>query len=144
MDPYAVKALGGELMGDAADDDRSLRAKLPSITCPTTVIVGEHDHPMVDQAPELASAVADGELTVIPGRVPLPGATHVSAVENRRRGASGPGCTDRIGAVSDVSPPQASDLIELAGTDVAIPPLGVGTWAWGDKGSGAWAATTSP
>jgi len=37
--------------------------------------------------------------------------------------------------VSDASPPQASDLIELAGTDVAIPPLGVGTWAWGDKGT---------
>ena len=78
MDPYAVKALGGELMGDAADDDRSLRAKLPSITCPTTVIVGEHDHPLVDQAPELAGEVADGRLTVIPGRVPLP------AVDARR------------------------------------------------------------
>ena len=33
------------------------------------------------------------------------------------------------------TPPQASDRIELAGTDVAIPPLGVGTWAWGDKGT---------
>ena len=29
----------------------------------------------------------------------------------------------------------AGDRIELAGTDVAIPPLGVGTWAWGDKGT---------
>jgi aryl-alcohol dehydrogenase-like predicted oxidoreductase len=37
--------------------------------------------------------------------------------------------------VSDTSPPQAGDRIELAGTDVAIPPLGVGTWAWGDKGT---------
>jgi aryl-alcohol dehydrogenase-like predicted oxidoreductase len=37
--------------------------------------------------------------------------------------------------VSDASPPQAGDRIELAGTDVAIPPLGVGTWAWGDKGT---------
>ena len=35
--------------------------------------------------------------------------------------------------MSDTSPPQAGDRIELAGTDVAIPPLGVGTWAWGDK-----------
>ena len=32
-------------------------------------------------------------------------------------------------------PPQAGDLVQLAGTDVAIPPLGVGTWAWGDKGT---------
>jgi aryl-alcohol dehydrogenase-like predicted oxidoreductase len=32
-------------------------------------------------------------------------------------------------------PPQASDRIELAGSDVSIPPLGVGTWAWGDKGT---------
>ena len=37
--------------------------------------------------------------------------------------------------MSDASPPQAGDRIELAGTDVAIPPLGVGTWAWGDKGT---------
>ena len=35
--------------------------------------------------------------------------------------------------VSDAPPPQAGDRVELAGTDVAIPPLGVGTWAWGDK-----------
>lgn len=32
------------------------------------------------------------------------------------------------------APPQANDRIVLAGSDVAIPPLGVGTWAWGDKG----------
>jgi aryl-alcohol dehydrogenase-like predicted oxidoreductase len=31
--------------------------------------------------------------------------------------------------------PQASDRIVLAGSDVGIPPLGVGTWAWGDKGT---------
>lgn len=30
--------------------------------------------------------------------------------------------------------PQATDRIVLAGSDVAIPPLGAGTWAWGDKG----------
>ena len=40
-------------------------------------------------------------------------------------------------AVSDAGdpPPRASDRIALAGSDVAIPPLGVGTWAWGDKGT---------
>jgi aryl-alcohol dehydrogenase-like predicted oxidoreductase len=29
--------------------------------------------------------------------------------------------------------PTADDRIPLAGTDVAVPPMGVGTWAWGDK-----------
>jgi aryl-alcohol dehydrogenase-like predicted oxidoreductase len=37
--------------------------------------------------------------------------------------------------VTDFAPPQASDRIALAGSSVAIPPLGVGTWAWGDKGT---------
>jgi aryl-alcohol dehydrogenase-like predicted oxidoreductase len=36
--------------------------------------------------------------------------------------------------VTGAAPPQASDRTILAGSDVAIPPLGVGTWAWGDKG----------
>ncbi|HEX4126631.1 MAG TPA: alpha/beta hydrolase [Acidimicrobiales bacterium] len=86
MDPYAVKALGGALMGDAADDDTSLRAKLPSIACPTTVIVGEHDHPLVDQAPALADEVGEGRLSVIPGAYHSPQLTHASewraAVQN--------------------------------------------------------------
>jgi aryl-alcohol dehydrogenase-like predicted oxidoreductase len=43
------------------------------------------------------------------------------------RGFAGP-------AVTGATPPQATDRIILAGSDVAIPPLGVGTWAWGDKG----------
>ena len=29
--------------------------------------------------------------------------------------------------------PDASDRITLAGSDVAVPPMGVGTWAWGDR-----------
>jgi pimeloyl-ACP methyl ester carboxylesterase len=78
MDAYAVKALGGALLGDVADDAGSLRADLPSVTCPTTVIVGEHDHPLVDQAPALAAAVADGRLTVIPGAYHSPQLTHAA------------------------------------------------------------------
>ncbi len=35
--------------------------------------------------------------------------------------------------MTGAAPPQASDRITLSGSDVAIPPLGVGTWAWGDK-----------
>jgi aryl-alcohol dehydrogenase-like predicted oxidoreductase len=29
----------------------------------------------------------------------------------------------------------AGDRVTLAGTDVTVPPLGVGTWSWGDKGT---------
>jgi pimeloyl-ACP methyl ester carboxylesterase len=78
MDAYAVKALGGVLMSDVPDGATSLRAALPSIACPTTVIVGEHDHPLVDQAPELAGEVANGRLTVIPGGYHSPQLTHAS------------------------------------------------------------------
>jgi pimeloyl-ACP methyl ester carboxylesterase len=78
MDAYAVKGLGTELMGDAADEDGSLRANLPSITCPTTVIAGEHDRPLVDQAPELAAEVAQGRLTIIPGAYHSPQLTHAT------------------------------------------------------------------
>jgi pimeloyl-ACP methyl ester carboxylesterase len=78
MDPYAVKALGAALMGDGADDDTSLRACLPAIACPTTVIVGEHDHPLVDQAPALANEVTNGRLTVIAGAYHSPQLTHAA------------------------------------------------------------------
>jgi aryl-alcohol dehydrogenase-like predicted oxidoreductase len=33
------------------------------------------------------------------------------------------------------SAPRADDRIAFAGSDVSVPPLGVGTWAWGDKGT---------
>jgi 3-oxoadipate enol-lactonase len=86
MDPYAVKALGAALMGDAADDDTSLRANLPNINCPTTVIVGARDQPLADQAPDLAGEVANGRLSVIDGAYHSPQLTHAAewraAVEN--------------------------------------------------------------
>jgi aryl-alcohol dehydrogenase-like predicted oxidoreductase len=37
--------------------------------------------------------------------------------------------------VTNRAAPYASDRIPLAGSDVSVPPLGVGTWAWGDKGT---------
>jgi pimeloyl-ACP methyl ester carboxylesterase len=77
-DPYAVKALGGEIL---AHDEApgSLRPRLGSIDCPTTVIAGEHDHPMVDQAPALAAEVANGRTTVIAGAYHSPQLTHPDA-----------------------------------------------------------------
>jgi pimeloyl-ACP methyl ester carboxylesterase len=76
MDAYAFKALGMTLAHGGTVD---LRDQLPSITCPVTVVVGEHDHPLVDQAPELASLVTDGRLTVIPGAYHSPQLTHPDA-----------------------------------------------------------------
>ncbi len=76
MDPYAVKAFGMALMADVGDGRVSLKPDLPSITCPTTVLAGEHDHPLVDQAPELANLVADGRLAVIEGAYHSPQLTH--------------------------------------------------------------------
>jgi pimeloyl-ACP methyl ester carboxylesterase len=72
FDPYAMHALGLELWVTGA----SLRDRLPEITCPVTVIVGEHDHPLVDQAPALAAEVADGTLVVIDGAYHSPQLTH--------------------------------------------------------------------
>ena len=37
--------------------------------------------------------------------------------------------------MTDVAVPRAGDHRTLAGSDVSVPPLGVGTWAWGDKGT---------
>jgi 3-oxoadipate enol-lactonase len=79
MDAYAVKALGLALMVDMDQGETSLRADLPSITCPTTVMAGEHDHPLVDQAPDLAAEVDDGRLVVIPGAYHSPQLTHPDA-----------------------------------------------------------------
>ena len=79
MDAYAVKGLGGELMGDVAEHAASLRARLSAVTCPTSVIAGEHDHPLVDQAPELTAEVANGRLTIIPGAYHSPQLTHAEA-----------------------------------------------------------------
>jgi pimeloyl-ACP methyl ester carboxylesterase len=76
MDAYAVKGLGMELWTEIPDRDGSLRSRLPSVTCPTTVLVGEHDHPLVGQAPALAAAVADGRLRVIDGAYHSPQLTH--------------------------------------------------------------------
>ena len=75
FDPYAMKALGTELF---SPDGTSVRHRLGEITCPVTVIVGENDHPFVDQAPELAAEVANGQLTVIAGAYHSPQLTHAA------------------------------------------------------------------
>jgi pimeloyl-ACP methyl ester carboxylesterase len=72
-DAYMVKTLGKEIL---ASNDYDVRSHLGEIGCPTTVIVGEHDHPLVDQATALAAAVAHGHATVIAGAYHSPQLTH--------------------------------------------------------------------
>jgi pimeloyl-ACP methyl ester carboxylesterase len=73
FDPYALAALGHALFTNSVLPRRD---RLAEITCPVTVIAGEHDHPFVDQAPELAAEVADGELVVVAGAYHSPQLTH--------------------------------------------------------------------
>ena len=73
MDAYAIKALGSALLVEGGG---SVRARLGEIGCSTTVLVGSHDHPLVDQAPELAAEVAHGHLVVIDGAYHSPQLTH--------------------------------------------------------------------
>lgn len=72
VDAYAVKAFGTELFSGID----SLRPQLPTVIQPTTVIAGSHDHPLVDQAPDLAAEVAQGQLCVIEGAYHSPQLTH--------------------------------------------------------------------
>jgi len=73
FDPWALQALGEALFAGRVP---SVRDRLAEITCPVTVLVGEHDHPFVDQGPELAAGVADGRLVVIAGAYHSPQLTH--------------------------------------------------------------------
>ncbi|MEN9646999.1 MAG: putative 3-oxoadipate enol-lactone hydrolase [Actinomycetota bacterium] len=72
FDPYAMKALGGDLFGDSI----SVRDRLGEIRCPVSVVVGELDAPFIGQAADLAASFADGALTVIPGAYHSPQLTH--------------------------------------------------------------------
>lgn len=72
VDPYAIKALGGELFDEAT----SVQGRLGEIGCPTTVLVGSEDHPLVELAPALAEGIAGSALTVIDGAYHSPQLTH--------------------------------------------------------------------
>jgi 2-succinyl-6-hydroxy-2,4-cyclohexadiene-1-carboxylate synthase len=73
FDPVAMRELGWQLFGEVAP---SMRPRLGEITCPVTVIAGSEDHPLVDQAPDLAAEVGNGTLTVIDGAYHSPQLTH--------------------------------------------------------------------
>lgn len=73
FDPYAMKALGRALF---EPNDSSVRHRLGELACPVSVIVGEHDHPFVDQAPALVEEVPESSLTVFAGAYHSPQLTH--------------------------------------------------------------------
>jgi pimeloyl-ACP methyl ester carboxylesterase len=76
FDPMAAKALGLALFGDGLQPVDHL---LGDIDAPVTVIAGEHDHPFVDHAPDLAAGVVNGEFVVIEGAYHSPQLTHPAA-----------------------------------------------------------------
>ena len=83
FDPYTLKALGRQLFEGDGD---WVRPRLGEISCPVTVIVGEHDHPFIDQAADLAAEVADGRAIVIDGAYHSPQLTHRARVDRRSSG----------------------------------------------------------
>jgi pimeloyl-ACP methyl ester carboxylesterase len=62
IDPEAFLALAEQLQ-----DHRSVLDELATLTCPTTVLVGEHDEPLRPAADALAAAIPGAHLVVVPG-----------------------------------------------------------------------------
>ncbi len=75
FDPYALQGLGRELSNLGS---RSLRGRLGEIDRPVTVLVGSEDHPLVDQAPDLAGGIAGSALVIIDGGYHSPQLTHAA------------------------------------------------------------------
>ena len=67
MDPAAFAGLASELRTFVPTLDR-----LPTVACPVTVIVGEHDAPLRGQADAIAAAIPGAELEVIDGAAHCP------------------------------------------------------------------------
>lgn len=62
IDPEAFLALAEQLQ-----DHRSVLDELATLTCPTTVLVGEHDDPLRPAADALAAAIPGAHLVVVAG-----------------------------------------------------------------------------
>ena len=71
MDPEAMHALAAVLADHPAASDR-----LAEIRCPTAVVVGEQDRPFLEPSQEMADAIPDATLHVIPD------AAHSPQLEN--------------------------------------------------------------
>ncbi len=75
LDPMACRALGLALFDNGLQPIDHL---LGDIDAPVLVIAGEHDHPYVDHAADLAGAVSDGSVMTIAGAYHSPHLTHGS------------------------------------------------------------------
>jgi pimeloyl-ACP methyl ester carboxylesterase len=72
VDPLAIVHLGRELFGSIG----SLLGPAAGVECPTTVVVGECDHPFRGPSDRLAAAIPGAELVVIEGAYHSPQLTH--------------------------------------------------------------------
>ena len=72
-DPMAARALGIALFNDELNP---IGHQLGDIDCPTTIVVGELDHPYNDHAPQLRDAISGAQLVVIEGGYHSPQLTH--------------------------------------------------------------------
>ena len=70
---------------------------------------------------------------VIPAHVDPTVSRHETHVRRRRRGRARDLACRSAGLVTGYGAGMSPDSHLLAGTDVSIPLLGVGTWAWGDR-----------
>lgn len=73
FDPYAMKALGRELLGLG---ERSLLGRLGELRLPVTVLVGALDAALVEPSRAMAAAVVGAELVEIDGAYHSPQLTH--------------------------------------------------------------------
>ena len=73
FDRHAFKQLGAALFSVGTP---WIRERLGELTCPVSVIVGEHDHPFIDQAEDLAAEAGKAHLAVIAGAYHSPQLTH--------------------------------------------------------------------
>jgi len=73
FDPMACRALGLALFNNLLQPVDHL---LGDIDAPVTVIAGEHDHPYVDHAQNMADGVGNGECVIIDGAYHSPQLTH--------------------------------------------------------------------
>jgi pimeloyl-ACP methyl ester carboxylesterase len=74
FDPYALKALGGQLLGTA--DPLDLLPRLAEVAVPTLVLVGELDGALVARSALIADAVPGARLVTIDGAYHSPQLTH--------------------------------------------------------------------
>ncbi len=75
FDPFALKALGSELLDMGR---RSLLPRLREIRCPTTVLAGASDPVFATRAPGIAASIDGSKLVIVDGAYHCPHLTHAA------------------------------------------------------------------